>query len=252
MYRFWRNRIIDIYIMKEVLLPYLAGVAIVTVIGLSSFLFQLTDLIIVKDIPINVVLKLLFYQLPYIIVQSFPIAILFATLYGMSRLNRENEFTALRLGGISLYRLILPLIILGIVISGLTYYINEEIVPWTHHEAQNIIRINILKQPLPDVQDNVFFKGPEGRLFFVNKYKQEEGLLERIIVYELPVDEDYPVIITARSARILGNKWRLEGGLFTNIMKKVNSTRPCFLIPWNMRLPVKWRIFMVSRGLLPR
>ena len=75
MYRFWRNRIIDIYIMKEVLLPYLAGVAIVTVIGLSSFLFQLTDLIIVKDIPINVVLKLLFYQLPYIIVQSFPIAI---------------------------------------------------------------------------------------------------------------------------------------------------------------------------------
>lgn len=213
MYRFWRNRIIDIYIMKEVLLPYLAGVAIVTVIGLSSFLFQLTDLIIVKDIPINVVLKLLFYQLPYIIVQSFPIAILFATLYGMSRLNRENEFTALRLGGISLYRLILPLIILGIVISGLTYYINEEIVPWTHHEAQNIIRINILKQPLPDVQDNVFFKGPEGRLFFVNKYKQEEGLLERIIVYELPVDEDYPVIITARSARILGNKWRLEGGI---------------------------------------
>lgn len=119
-------------------------------------MFQLTDLIIVKDIPINVVLKLLFYQLPYIIVQSFPIAILFATLYGMSRLNRENEFTALRLGGISLYRLILPLIILGIVISGLTYYINEEIVPWTHHEAQNIIRINILKQPLPDVQDNVF------------------------------------------------------------------------------------------------
>lgn len=98
MYRIWRNRIIDIYIIKEVLLPYLAGVAIVTVIGLSNFLFQLTDLIIVKDIPVNIVLKLLLYQLPYIIVQSFPIAILFATLYGMSRLNRENEFTALRLG----------------------------------------------------------------------------------------------------------------------------------------------------------
>lgn len=213
MYRIWRNRIIDIYIIKEVLLPYLAGVAIVTVIGLSNFLFQLTDLIIVKDIPVNIVLKLLLYQLPYIIVQSFTIAILFATLYGMSRLNRENEFTALRLGGISLYRLILPLIFLGLVISAFTYYINEEIVPWTHHEAQNIIRINILKQPLPDVQDNVFFKGPEGRLFFVNKYNQEEGLLERIIVYELPDGDEFPVIITARSAKILGNKWRLDGGI---------------------------------------
>ncbi len=218
--KLWKNKIVDIYITKEVLIPYITGVAIITVIGLSNFLFQLTDLIINKNIAMPIVLKLLLYQLPDIIVQTFPIAVLFATISGMSRLNRENEFTALRLGGISIYRLILPLVILGLLISSLTFFINEEVVPWTNHEAQNIIRINILKQAKPDVEDNVFFKGPEGRLFYVSKFDQAENTLEKVVVYELPEgDGEFPEIITAQSGKILGidgdqgSKWRLEGGI---------------------------------------
>ncbi len=219
MNRLWRNKIVDIYITKEVLIPYITGVSIITVIGLSNFLFQLTDLIINKNIPMPIVLQLLLYQLPDIIVQTFPIAVLFATISGMSRLNRENEFTALRLGGISLYRLILPLVVVGILISTLTFFINEEVVPWSNHEAQNIIRMNILKQAKPDIEDNVFFKGPEGRLFFVNKFDKEENTLEKVVVYQLPEEDSYPEVITAQSGKILGidgdqgSRWRLEGGI---------------------------------------
>ncbi|MFW5986119.1 MAG: LptF/LptG family permease [Halanaerobiales bacterium] len=220
MFKLWRKRIIDLYILREVLIPYLVGVAIITIIGLSNFLFQLTDLIIIKDIPANVVFELLLYQLPDIIVQTFPIAILFATMSGMSRLNRENEFTALRLGGVSLYRLILPMVLLGIVISSLTFYINEGVVPWSNHRAQNIIRRNILKQPGPDIQENVFFKGPEGRLFFVNKFDEEDNRLEKIVVYNLPDKKDFPEIITASYGEIIDNKWRLEGGIIHRYNEK--------------------------------
>ncbi|MFP4662344.1 MAG: LptF/LptG family permease [Halanaerobiales bacterium] len=219
----WRNKIVDIYIIKEVLLPYIAGVAIVTVIGLSNLLFELTEFIIKQQVPIPLVVELLLYKLPDIIVQTFPIAILFATIYSMSRLNRENEFTAFRLGGISLYRIMLPLIFMGIVISGVTYFINEQVVPWSNHEFQNIIRINILKQKKPDVEDNVFFKGPEGRLFYVGGFNQLENTLEKIVVYQLPDGQKYPEIITAQSGVIMGigeeeggeegSKWRLNSGI---------------------------------------
>lgn len=158
MYRIWQKKIVDIYIIKEVLIPFLVGVTIVGIIMLSSYMFQLTDLIIIKKIPIILVIRLLVYQLPEIIVQTFPIAILFATISGMGRLNRENEFTALRMGGVSLYRLILPLILLGIVISVVTYMLNEEVVPWSNHEAQNIIRRSILKDTMPDVKEDVFLR----------------------------------------------------------------------------------------------
>lgn len=221
----WRKKIIDKYIIREILIPFLAGVAIIGVIMLGSILFQLIEIIISKNIPLPSVIKLLSYQLPEIIVQTFPMAILFATISGMGRLNRENEFTALRMGGISLYRLILPLIILGIVVSGLTFFINEEVVPWSNHEASNIIRYSILKESMPTIQEDVFFKGPEGRLFYVKEYDDNNNHLEKIVVYNLPRQKgDYPEIITADTGQVVGNKWQLEEGIIHRYNSNGNLT----------------------------
>lgn len=210
--RLRRFRLIDIYIFNQALRPYLIGVAIITIIMLSNFLFQMTDLIIVKNIPIVKVLQLLFYQLPDIIVQTFPIAVLFATMTGLGRLSRENEFTALRMGGISIYRLIIPLIIFGLLISGLTYYLNEEVVPWSNHKANNIIRRSILKDSAPNIKEDVFFEGPENRLFYVREYKKEKKLLKNIVIYNMSSKNEFPQIITANRGNI-GNKiWQLKNG----------------------------------------
>jgi len=211
--RLWGKRIIDIYLIKEFINPYLVGVAIITIIGLSTVLFEISDWLIVKEVEPGAVLKILLYQLPAIIVETFPAAVLFATISAMSRLNRENEFTALRLGGISLYRLMIPMIIMGILVSVLTFYVNEKVVHWANHQAKNIVRQYVLKQEIPDVQDNVFFKGPEGRLFFVNRYDEKNERLENIVVYEMSEKDEFPVMITAQYGRVLGNIWRLEGGI---------------------------------------
>ncbi|MFW6288143.1 MAG: LptF/LptG family permease, partial [bacterium] len=127
--------------------------------------------------------------------------------------NRENEFTALRLGGVSLYRLIFPLIILGIVISSVTYQMNERLVPWTYHEAQNIVRRFILRETMPEVQDNTFFQGPEGRLFFVSEFDQINNTLENVVVYNLPRGKDFPEMVSATSGKIEDNMWHLEDGI---------------------------------------
>ena len=209
----WRKKIIDIYLIKEFINPYFVGVAIITIIGLSGILFEISDWLIVKEVDPGAVFRILFYRLPEIIVKTFPAAVLFATISAMSRLNRENEFTALRLGGISLYRLMVPLIIMGILVSILTFFVNEYVVHWANHQAENIIRQYVLKQEIPDVQDNVFFRGPEGRLFFVNRYDEKEQRLENIVVYEMSEKKEFPVIITAQYGEVYGNRWRLKNGI---------------------------------------
>lgn len=224
MFANWRGEIVDIYIFKEVLNPFLIGVAIITVIMLSSFLFQLTDLIIVKDVPLPKVLRLLVYKLPEIIVQTFPMAVLFATMSGLGRLNRENEFTALRMGGISLYRLIVPLLIFGIIISGMTYLLNEEIVPRSNHRAQNIIRFSILKEAMPGIEENIFFKGPKGRLFYVEEYREKTSVMNRVVIYNFPTNSQYPEIITAESGRVIKNKWLLQDGIIHRYGKQGHLT----------------------------
>ncbi|MFW6381219.1 MAG: LptF/LptG family permease [Bacillota bacterium] len=205
--------IVDKYLIKEVLAPFFLGVAVVTVIMLSSFLFQFTDLIIIKNVELSKVLRLLAYRLPEIIVQTLPIAILFGTMSGVGRLNRENELTAMRMGGFSLYRLMLPLIILGLLVSGITFYLNEGVVPRSNHRAQTIIRQTILKQAMPDIKEDIFFKGTEDRLFYVREYDQKSEVLRDVIVYQLPGNTGLPEIITAREGRVVDTSWQLTGGL---------------------------------------
>src|SRR6056297_2768014 len=146
-------KLMDKYIIKEVSFPFVLGVFIITVILIGNYFFQLTDLIIVKKVPVSLVSQLLVYKIPSVMVETFPIAILFATMTGIGRLNRENEITALRMGGVSVFRLIIPLLIVGITVSGLTFILNEKVVPWSNHQANNIIRETILKDAMPDPQE---------------------------------------------------------------------------------------------------
>ncbi len=215
MVKIWKKKIVDLYILKEITYPFLIGIIIIGIIMLSNYLFQLTDLIIVKKVPFALVLKLLFYYLPEIIVRTFPMAILFATITGMGRLSRENEFTALRMGGVSLFRLILPLVILGIIISGVTFVLNENVVPWSSHQARNIIRKTILKESMPDVKENVFFKGPKGRVFYVENYNEDSAKLSKIMIYNRNKNkkDEFPPVITAGEGEIEENKWILNQGI---------------------------------------
>ena len=209
----WNKKLIDLYIFKQVLYPLMIGILLIKVIMLSGFLYEMADLIIIEQIPVAEVVELLIYQLPEIIVETFPMAILFGTIYGLGRLNRDNEFTALRMGGVSLYRLVIPLVILGVLVSGLTFLLNERVVPWANHRAQNIIRLSILKQAAPDVQEDVFFEGPEGRLFFVNEFNEELGRVFNIVIFNKSSQSKYPEIITAERGEIRENIWFLSEGV---------------------------------------
>ncbi|MFN2363205.1 MAG: LptF/LptG family permease [Halarsenatibacteraceae bacterium] len=204
--------IIDKYIFKEMARPYIAGVMVIGIVMLSNFLYEVAELIIVQEVPVNEVLRLLLYQLPEIFVQSFPMAVLFAVMSGLGRLTRENEFAALRMGGYSLYRLAVPLIVFGVLISIFTFVINEQVVPWTNHQARNIIRSSMLQDVMPEVRENVFFEGPGGRVFYVQGYDEEDLVLSHIVIFDQEESDDFPEVITADEGQVMGSNWQLQSG----------------------------------------
>ncbi|MGM0420556.1 MAG: LptF/LptG family permease [Bacillota bacterium] len=204
--------IIDRYIFKEMARPYIAGVMVIGIVMLSNFLYEVADLIIVQEVPIGQVARLLLYQLPEIFVQSFPMAVLFAVMSGLGRLTRENEFAALRMGGYSLYRLAIPLVVFGVLVSSLTFVINEQVVPWTNHQARNIIRRSMLHDVMPDVRENVFFEGPEGRIFYVGGYDEENLELSKVVIFDQDESDEFPEVITAVKGRVDGADWVLQSG----------------------------------------
>ena len=96
--------------------------------GICAFtsLFIGTDLLRVVTIamdvgaPLSKVGKLVLLQMPQVIVWTFPMAVLLSVLLALSRLSSTSEIVAMRTGGLSFYRIVAPVLIVGIVMTGLT------------------------------------------------------------------------------------------------------------------------------------
>ncbi|MFH1386790.1 MAG: LptF/LptG family permease [bacterium] len=203
---------LDRYIAKEMLGPFLVGVIGFILVLTVDLLFTMADLIINKGIPFWAVLKLLVYKLPSLLVMTFPVSTLFGTAMALGRLSKDNEMIALRTSGVSIYRISRPILMIGLVVSLISFVTNEKIVPHANYVSSNIIRQIIYRQPLPEVKDNVFFKDANNRYYYVRHVNLKNKTMENIMVYEL-TDEKYPRVITAASATFADKMWGLKDGV---------------------------------------
>jgi len=203
---------LDRYIVSEMSGPFLVGVFGFILVLAVDLLFTMTDLIINKGIPAWLVLKLMVYKLPSLLVLTFPVSTLFATAMALGRLSKDNELTALRTSGVTLFRIARPILIVGLLVSLVSFITNDRIVPYANHVSSNIIRQIIYKQPLPDVKENVFFKDPFNRYYYAKRVNMKDRTMENIMVYEL-TDEKFPRVITAQTAAFTGRLWELSSGV---------------------------------------
>lgn len=204
-------KILDRYLLRELIGPFFLAVVGFLIIMIADALYYITPLIRSRETPFLLVAKVLALKVPAILVLALPVAILFATLFSLGKLSRDTEITAIRMGKVSFYRIMLPFIFVGIIVSYSAFYLNERVVPFANHQSENIIRRLLLSQSFPYIQENIFFKGDASRFFFVRRYYKEMQLLEGILVYELSYDM-YPRVLTAQKGYWRENKWHLQDG----------------------------------------
>ncbi|MDH7494377.1 MAG: LptF/LptG family permease [Bacillota bacterium] len=202
----------DRYVAREFCGPFIACVGGFVMIMLAGQLFWLAELIIVKKVAALAVARMLLYKLPDAVVQSLPVATLFGALLAVTRLSRDSELSALRASGARIPRLLLPLLGISLLVSVLTFWLNERVVPWTNHQYENIVRKLVLQEALPSVEENVFFRGTQDRFFYVREVHADDGSLRDVMIYEVRSDR-LPRIITARRGFAKGTIWILEDGV---------------------------------------
>lgn len=205
-------RRVDRYIMREFIGPFAFCVIGFTIILISGLLFELTDLIFVKNVPAATVGRLLLYKLPDMVVLTLPIAVLFATLVSLGRLVQDSELKVLRGSGLSFPRLMLPVLLLGLIVSGITYWASEEVVPEANHKYKNTLRRIVFTEGIPLIEENVFFYGGENRYFYIGEVDNDTRQLSRILVYELG-QGPFPRLITAKRGSYTDNIWVLYDGI---------------------------------------
>ena len=206
-------KIIDKYLTLEFIKPFFIVLFALTVIMISTFLFQLTDFIIIKKVPVLTVIKLLLYKLPSFVVETLSMAVLFSTLLALSRLVKDSEYTALRMGGITFSRLIIPLLVLGLLISGVTYFLNERLVPWANTRYENIKDTLINQKEKPYLEEDLFFKGEQNKYFYIKKLDQREHKVNYVLIYDLKNSQ----LLTAQRGTVKDNILKLKGGIISEL-----------------------------------
>jgi len=207
---------IDRYIFQELLEPFLFGLGAFTAILSSSMvMFELVRAVVLHGMPIQVALQIYLYRLPGIAVYIFPMATLLAALLAFSRLSHDSEVIAFKASGISLFRLIIPVLALGLMVSLVNLTFSEIVVPESNKAAKNLL-IATSAQRQPKIQKNVFVpeleRGALKRIFYAETMKGDA--MYGVIVQEFSDGKLAQIINAEEAAWQKGeNQWLFKNGI---------------------------------------
>lgn len=119
--------------------PFLATFAISMFMLVMQFFWKYIDDLMGKGIELSVVLELIFYASAGLIPLALPLAILLSSVMTFGNLSENNELTALKSSGLSLYRIIQPLFMLVLVIAAFTFYFSNYVIPVANLKWHTII-----------------------------------------------------------------------------------------------------------------
>ncbi|MGM9572149.1 MAG: LPS export ABC transporter permease LptG [bacterium] len=213
-------KILDRYILREMLGPFIFGVVAFSSIFIGSdVLFKLARFYIRDGVPINILVRLFFLSIPEIVVLTFPMSMLLSSLLGFGRLSGNSEVVAMKAGGISFLRMVVPVLLLAFVVSGLTFLLNEEIVPLAQERYQNILAVEVQKEQKPKNQENIVIRNMEDgklrSLFYAQSYDSEKEVMNRVTVQEFSDIGKANKMITAEKGIWRDNSWTfLDGAMY--------------------------------------
>jgi lipopolysaccharide export system permease protein len=218
--------VMDRYIFIQLLLPFLFGVGafssiVLAIGGLIDLIRQVAE----AGLPITVAIEVMVLKMPLFVTYSFPMSILLSGMMAYGSFSASSEIIAFRSCGISIYRLILPAVILSVIVTGVTFFFNELVVPIASQRATMTLT-QALKQDKPTFKkDNIIvpeYKEVDRdgkkeqvlvRLFYAEKFdgKTMSGLT---IIDRSQQDKGLSQILNAKSAVWNGDKntWEFSNG----------------------------------------
>lgn len=175
-------KILRNYFLKEFIGPFFLALFVLTFVMILGNLVKIADLVINKGVDIYSVSKLFLFMMPSLLTYTLPIAALIAVFLSLGRLSSDNEIVAIRASGVNLFSLILPLLIVGIILSLVLVIFNDRFIPYAHYATRKTLVEVGLKNPTAYLEPGVFINSFQGYILFI--YGIEGNKLINVRIYE--------------------------------------------------------------------
>jgi lipopolysaccharide export system permease protein len=189
------------YILKAHLGPFIFSFCILFFLFLFQFLIKALDQLVGKGLGLWIIFQLIAYNLAWIVTLAAPMAVLVATLMAFGSLSSDNEITIMKASGLSLPRLMAPVLIAAIILSYLMVRFNNDILPEANHRARVLLTDISKTKPTFILEAGKFSDDIGGFKILVKKTFENNNNLEDIYIsdYSNPAARN---IITAEKGDI--------------------------------------------------
>ena len=240
------------FVLKAFLPLLLVTFGVCLFILLMQFLWKYVDDMVGKGIDMDILSKMFFYAAISLIPMTLPLAILLASLMTFGNLGEHLELLAIKSAGVSLLRIMRPIIITLVFICGISFYFQNNIVPATQSKLWTIVMSMRQKSPELDIPEGIFYKEIDNYNMYVRHKEKKGGLMYDMMIYDFSEGFESATVIVADSGRLNVSEDKLylvltlySGESFENYVNKDRSSRLA-----NEKIPYRRETFSLKEVLI--
>ena len=166
---------------------------------------KFADRLVGKGLDTWVIIKLIVYNLSWMVVLVVPMASLVSTLMAFGNLSQNNEVTIMKSSGISLYKMMIPPILASIIVAILLYQFNNDVLPDANHQAKILMSDISRTKPTLSLEPGFFSQEVDNYAILVRSIDQTSNWLYQVTIYDYSNGAKINVV-TADSGKIFFSK----------------------------------------------
>jgi lipopolysaccharide export system permease protein len=195
------------HILKAMIGPFLFSNAVIIFLFLLQFLMKSAADLVGKGLSIWVIIELIALNLAWMLVLAVPMSVLVASLMAFGKLSADNETTIMRASGMSLYRMMAPVILFALLVTAGLISFNNDVLPDANIRLRTLMSDIIRKKPTLSLQAGVFTSEEQVPNFriLVRKTFEKTNDLEGVTIYDLS-KPDKNIVVSAEYGTVSFSK----------------------------------------------
>ena len=175
---------LDRLVLRSFLGPLLLTFAIAVFVLLMQFVWKYVDDMVGKGLPFGVIAELLFYASATFVPMALPIAVLFASIMTMGNFGEKYELVAMKAGGVSLTRAMIPMACVVVLLTGVAFYFANNVMPAATLKYRTILYDVTRKKPAINIKPGEFYDEIDGYVIHIDKKHIDGTTLEDVTIYD--------------------------------------------------------------------
>lgn len=209
-------RKLHLFLIKSFLPPFIATFFIAIFVLFMQFLWKWVDELIGKGLETEIIFKFIYYAAARLVPLALPIAMLIASIMTFGKLGERQELSALKASGISLRKIMMPLLVVSVLISIISFSYSNYVLPVANLKSGTLIYDIQKTKPALNIREGEFYTEIDGYSIKVNEKDYLTNIMYGIIIYDHSSQQSNDKVIIADSAemKITDNEQYLELKLY--------------------------------------